>query len=97
MIKASGETAASLVAILACIGRRRMGRSFTDWLNRSTCGMTTDASLGLNCGFLVVNRVGFLEAPRRCVAGIAFPAICIHRGMHRIRWMALGKIDRIVV
>lgn len=45
----------------------------------------------------MVDRIGFLEIPRRRVTGIAIPAIRIHCGMHRINWMALGKEDRIVV
>ena len=59
--------------------------------------MTTNARLGLNDRVLVVDRIGLHEFTCRGVAGIAIPTIRIHRGMHGIRWMALGKIDRIVV
>ena len=59
--------------------------------------MTTYALLGLNDWILMIDRIGFLEITRRSVTGIAIPAIRIHCGMHGIRWMALGKIDGIIV
>ena len=59
--------------------------------------MATNARLALNDRVLVVDRIGFHEITRRSVAGIAIPTVRVHRGMHGIRWMALGKIDRIVV
>ena len=74
-----------------------MSWTFADGFNRIAFNMATYAWLGLNDWVLMVDRVGFLEIPRRCVTGIAIPAIRIHRGMHRVRWMALGKIDGIIV
>ena len=59
--------------------------------------MTTNARLALNYRVLVVDRVGLHEITCRGVAGIAIPTIRIHRGMHGIRWMALGKVEHIVV
>ena len=59
--------------------------------------MATNARLAFNNGVQVVDRIGLHEFTCRGVTGIAIPTIRIHRGMYRIRWMALGKIDRIVV
>ena len=59
--------------------------------------MATNTSLRLNDRVLVVDRIGLHEFTCRSVTGIAFPTIRVHRGMHGIRWMALGKIDRIVI
>ena len=74
-----------------------MSWTFADGFNRIAFNMATYALLGLNDWILMVDRVGFLEIPRCCVTGIAIPAIRIHRGMHRVRWMPLGKIDGIIV
>ena len=68
-----------------------------DWFSGSTIGMATNARLGLNGRILMVDGIGLHEFTCRGVAGIAIPTVCIHGGMHGIRWMALGKIDRIVV
>jgi len=59
--------------------------------------MATNARLAFNERVLVVDRIGLQEFTGRGVTGIAIPTIRVHRGMHGIRWMALGKIDRIVV
>ena len=74
-----------------------MSRTFADGFKRIARDMTTYALLGLNDWILVVDRIGFLEITRRSVTGIAIPAIGIHCGMHGIRWMTLGKINRIVI
>jgi hypothetical protein len=59
--------------------------------------MATNARLALNGWVLMIDRIGLFEITRRGVTGIAFPTIRVHRGMHGIRWMALGQIDRIVI
>jgi hypothetical protein len=59
--------------------------------------MAANTRLGLNGRILVINRIGLHEFTCRGVTGITIPTIRVHRGMHGIRWMALGKIDRIVV
>jgi len=59
--------------------------------------MAANARLAFNNRVLVVDRIGLHELTCRGVAGIAIPIIRVHRGMHGIRWMALGKIDRVVV
>ena len=45
----------------------------------------------------MIDRGGFQEITRGRVTGTAIPTIGIHRVVHGIRRMALGKIDRIVV
>ena len=97
VVEARGKTATGLMAILAHIRRRRVRPAFADGFNRTAVDMATYARLGLNGWILVIDRIGFLEITCRGVTCIAIPTIRINGVMHRIRRMALGKIDRIVV
>jgi len=96
VIESRGEAATGLMTILALGRRRRVRRTSADRFSGSTVGVATDARLGFNDRILMVDGIGFLEITCRGVAGIAIPTIRVHRGVHGIRWMALGKIDCIV-
>jgi len=97
VVEARGKTAAGLMAILTHGRRYRVRRASADWFRGSAVDMATNACLGLNDRVLMVDRIGLHEIACRGVAGIAIPTIRIHRGMHGIRRMALGKIERIVI
>ncbi len=85
------------MALLTRIRRRRVSGPFADGPNRIARNMTGYALLSLDRRILVVDRIGFLEAASRRVTRIAVPPVGIHGGMHRVTWMALGKVDRVVV
>ena len=84
------KSAASLMALLTQIRRRRVRWTLTDGSSGIACDMATYARLGLDGWILVVDRIGFQEIACRRVTRIAFPAIGIDCGMHRIAWMTPG-------
>jgi hypothetical protein len=97
VVEARGKAATGLMAILAHGRRRGVRRASADRLSGSAVGMAANARLGLNGRILVIDRIGLHEITCSGVTGIAFPTIRVHRGVHGIRWMALGKIYRIIV
>ena len=97
VVEARSKATAGLMAMLALIVRRRVGATFADGLSRIAVGVTAYALLGLDGRILVIDRIGLHEITRRGVTRIAIPTVRIDGGMHGIRWMFSGVIDRIVV
>ena len=97
VVEARGKAAAGLMAVQAGIRRCRVRPALADGFHRIASGMTGHARLGFYGRILMVDRIGLQEITRRGVTGIAIPPIRIHRGMRRVRGMAPGTIDRIIV
>jgi hypothetical protein len=97
VVETRNKSAASLMALLTQIRRRRVRWAFADGSSGIACDMATYARLGLDGWILVVDRIGFQEIACRRVTRIAFPAFGIDCGMHRIAWMGPGGIGGIVV
>jgi len=90
VVEARYKSAAGLMALLTQIRRRRVRWTLTDGSSGIACDMATYTRLGLDGRILVVDRIGFQEIACRGVTRIAFPAIGIDCGMHRIAWMTPG-------